>query len=58
MSQGNTVDQELHTITEALRETQLEQGQRLDALEAKVDDGFAKTSAGLQEILRRLPAQA
>ncbi|WP_187767720.1 hypothetical protein [Streptomyces cacaoi] len=56
MSQGNTVDQELHRITEALRETQLEQ--RLDALEAKVDDGFAKTSAGLQEILRRLPAQA
>ncbi|GEB53491.1 hypothetical protein [Streptomyces cacaoi] len=49
----------------ALRETQLEQGQRLGTLEAKVgtleakvDDGFAKTAAGLQEIIRRLPAQA
>jgi chromosome segregation ATPase len=40
-----------------IRETQLEQGERLGALEHKVDDGFAKLSVGMAEIntlLKRL----
>lgn len=40
-----------HTRTlNALRETQLEQGGRLTALEAKVDQGFSTLQAGMSQI--------
>lgn len=35
---------------QALRETQVEQGQRLDRLENKVDEGFTMVSLGMSEI--------
>lgn len=34
----------------ALRETQMEHGQRLDRLERKVDDGFAQVDANFKQI--------
>lgn len=40
-----------HTRTlNALRETQLEHGERLAAAEAKFDDGFAKLNVGMAQI--------
>lgn len=51
-------------VLQALRETQLEQGTRLDALETKVDtletkvtNGFATVLAAVQAIADRLPAE-
>jgi len=34
----------------ALRETQVEQGQKLDALESKVDDGFSEMREGFAKV--------
>ncbi|MFD9895399.1 hypothetical protein ACFWY9_39165 [Amycolatopsis sp. NPDC059027] len=40
-----------HTsLLNAIRETQLEQGQRLDRLERKVDEGFTKVNLGMNQI--------
>jgi hypothetical protein len=42
-------------VLQALRETQIEQGRRLENLESKVDRGFATVLAGVQAIADRLP---
>jgi chromosome segregation ATPase len=40
-----------HTqVLNALRETQVEHGQRLDQLEAKVDSGFTKMNIGMERM--------
>ncbi|UOX85415.1 hypothetical protein MUY14_26925 [Amycolatopsis sp. FBCC-B4732] len=40
-----------HTqVLNALRETQVEHGQRLDTLEAKVDSGFTKVNISMEQI--------
>jgi len=40
-----------HTqVLNALRETQIEQGQRLDQLEAKVDSGFTQVNINVERI--------
>jgi hypothetical protein len=47
-------------LLEALRETQVEQGQRLTSLESKVDKGFSMLAIGQAEItalLRNIEAQ-
>ncbi|UQS21719.1 hypothetical protein L1857_02205 [Amycolatopsis thermalba] len=38
------------TVLHALRETQLEQGARLDRLERKVDEGFARVDARFEQV--------
>ncbi|MGW2644233.1 hypothetical protein ACWC2T_04770 [Streptomyces sp. NPDC001393] len=45
-------------VLQALRETQIEQGQRLENLEAKVDRGFATVLSAVQTIADRLPDEA
>lgn len=41
------------TVLHALRETQLEQGARLDRLERRVDEGFARVDARFEQVDRR-----
>lgn len=44
-----------HTkVLNAVRETQIEHGQRLDALEAKVDSGFTKVNISMEQNSRLL----
>ncbi len=44
-----------HTkVLNAVRETQVEQGQRLDRLEAKVDSGFTKVNIAIEQIAQLL----
>jgi predicted TIM-barrel fold metal-dependent hydrolase len=44
-----------HTQTlNALRETQVEQGQKLDAFQRETRDGFAKVNQGMQQITQLL----
>ncbi|MFC4080031.1 hypothetical protein [Amycolatopsis samaneae] len=38
------------SVLNAVRETQLEQGQRLENLERKVDEGFTKVNLGMNQI--------
>ncbi|MFW6692503.1 hypothetical protein [Streptomyces sp. MAR4 CNX-425] len=42
---------------QALRETQLEQSERIDALDAKVTNGFATVLAAVQALADRLPEE-
>ncbi|WBB57838.1 hypothetical protein O7599_19350 [Streptomyces sp. WMMC500] len=44
-------------VLQALRETQLEQGKRIDALDTKVSTGFATVLAAVQAIADRLPEE-
>lgn len=45
-------------MLQALRETQIEDRQRLERLEEKVDRGFATVLAAVQAIADRLPGDA
>ncbi|AKH83555.1 hypothetical protein AA958_16565 [Streptomyces sp. CNQ-509] len=44
-------------VLEALRETQLEQSRRIDALDGKVTEGFATVLAAVQALADRLPEE-
>jgi hypothetical protein len=44
-----------HTkVLNAVRETQVEQGQRLDSLEVKLDSGFTKVNIAIEQIAQLL----
>ncbi|WP_290049908.1 hypothetical protein [Amycolatopsis solani] len=44
-----------HTkVQNAVRETQMEHGQRLDAIESKIDSGFTKINVGMEQMSRLL----
>ncbi|WP_181785833.1 hypothetical protein [Streptomyces phytophilus] len=44
-------------VLEALRETQLEQSERIDALDTKMTNGFATVLAAVQALAERLPEE-
>ena len=44
-----------HTkVQNAMRETQIEHGQRLDAIESKIDSGFTKINVSMEQMSRLL----